>query len=115
MKIPEPNHSIQALIDKHHESLAEPPRPHMGCSQLGHPCDRWLWLSFRWAIQPQFPGRILRLSFLELSVLLNHPMPRAELGALRVDLAQLPVLLKEMALRLLNPHLTAHSLLTSRA
>jgi hypothetical protein len=61
MKIPEPNHSIQALIDKHHESLAEPPRPHMGCSQLGHPCDRWLWLSFRWAVQPKFPGRILRL------------------------------------------------------
>jgi hypothetical protein len=61
MRIPEPNHSIQALIDRHHESLAEPPRPHMGCSQLGHPCDRWLWLSFRWAVQPKFPGRILRL------------------------------------------------------
>jgi hypothetical protein len=61
MKIPEANHSIQGLIDKHHEGQAEPPRPHMGCSQLGHPCDRWLWLSFRWAVQPQFPGRILRL------------------------------------------------------
>ncbi len=61
MKIPESEHSIVALIDKHHESLAEPPRPHMGCSQLGHPCDRWLWLSFRWAVQEQFPGRILRL------------------------------------------------------
>jgi hypothetical protein len=61
MKIPEANHSIQGLIDKHHESKAEPPRPHMGCSQLGHPCDRWLWLSFRWAVQPKFPGRILRL------------------------------------------------------
>jgi hypothetical protein len=61
MKIPEANHSIQVLIDKHHESQAEPLRPHMGCSQLGHPCDRWLWLSFRWAVQPQFPGRILRL------------------------------------------------------
>jgi hypothetical protein len=61
MKIPEPEHSIQALIDKHHEKQAEPPRPHMGCSQLGHPCDRWLWLSFRWAVKPQFPGRILRL------------------------------------------------------
>ena len=61
MKIPDSEHSIQAKIDKHHESLAEPPRPHMGCSQLGHPCDRWLWLSFRWAVQSQFPGRILRL------------------------------------------------------
>ena len=61
MKIPESDHNIQALIDKHHETHAEPPRPHMGCSQLGHPCDRWLWLSFRWAVQPTFPGRILRL------------------------------------------------------
>ena len=61
MKIPESEHSIQGLIDKHHEKQSEPPRPHMGCSQLCHPCDRWLWLSFRWAVQPQFPGRILRL------------------------------------------------------
>ena len=61
MKIPEADNSISNLIDKHHESLSEPPRPHMGCSQLGHPCDRWLWLSFRWAVQPKFPGRILRL------------------------------------------------------
>ena len=61
MKIPEPENSISRLIDKYHESRAEPPRPHMGCSQLGHPCDRYLWLSFRWAVQPQFPGRILRL------------------------------------------------------
>ena len=61
MKLPEPNHSIQALVDRHHESQAEPPRPHMGASQIGHPCDRWLWLSFRWAVVPQFPGRILRV------------------------------------------------------
>lgn len=61
MKIPESDNSIGNLIDKRHEELAEPPRPHMGCSQLGHPCDRWLWLSFRWAVQPKFPGRILRL------------------------------------------------------
>lgn len=59
--IPESEHTITALIDKYHESRAEPPRPHMGCSQLGHVCDRWLWLSFRWAVQPTFPGRILRL------------------------------------------------------
>ena len=61
MKIPESEHTITALIDKYHESKSEPPRPHMGCSQLGHVCDRWLWLSFRWAVQPTFPGRILRL------------------------------------------------------
>ena len=52
---------IQALIDAAHEAKSEPSRGHMGCSQLGHQCDRWLWLSFRWAVQPSFPGRILRL------------------------------------------------------
>lgn len=61
MKLPEPDNTIMALIDKAHEAQTEPPRPHMGASTLGHPCDRWLWLSFRWAVQPTFPGRILRL------------------------------------------------------
>jgi hypothetical protein len=61
MKIPESEHNIESLIDKHHEALAETPRPHLGASTLGHVCDRWLWLSFRWAVQPSFPGRILRL------------------------------------------------------
>lgn len=59
--IPESSQTIAALIDAAHEKRAEEPRPHLGCSALGHPCDRWLWLSFRWAVQPQFPGRILRL------------------------------------------------------
>jgi len=59
--IPPPIHSISALIDAAHEGAAEKPRPHMGASQLGHDCDRWLWLSFRWAVVEPFPGRILRL------------------------------------------------------
>lgn len=49
------------LIDMAHESRPERPRPHMGCSQLGHHCDRWLWLSFRWTIMEKFSGRMLRL------------------------------------------------------
>ena len=61
MKIPEAENNIASLIDRHHESKSEPPRPHMGASQLGHPCDRWLWLSFRWAVVPTFPGRVLRI------------------------------------------------------
>ena len=61
MKIPEPENTISALIDKHHESRIESPRSHLGASTLGHACDRWLWLSFRWAVQSTFPGRILRL------------------------------------------------------
>lgn len=61
MKLPEPIHTISSLIDQYHEGQADKPRPHMGCSLLGHPCDRWLWLSFRWAVREQFEGRILRL------------------------------------------------------
>ena len=60
-QIPEPINSIAALIDKAHEDRLSKPRPHMGASLLGHHCDRWLWLNFRWAIQEPFPGRILRL------------------------------------------------------
>lgn len=61
MKLPDPINTISAMIDKYHESQPDKPRPHMGCSLLGHPCDRWLWLSFRWAVREEFEGRILRL------------------------------------------------------
>ena len=60
-KIPEPQHSIAALIDQWHEAAPSQPRAHLGCSVLGDPCDRKIWLQFRWAIQEQFKGRVLRL------------------------------------------------------
>lgn len=59
--IPERQHSIAAIIDAEYERRQEPPRPHLGASLLGHPCDRWLWLSFRWAVVEKFEGRTLRL------------------------------------------------------
>jgi hypothetical protein len=61
MLIPPLNNNIADLIDQSHEKRDNKPRPHMGVSMIGHTCDRWLWLSFRWAVQPDFPGRILRL------------------------------------------------------
>lgn len=61
MKIPEPEITITSLIDLAHEQRIEKPRPHMGASTLGHHCERWLWLSFRWAVIQKFPGRMLRL------------------------------------------------------
>ena len=61
MKLPEPMNTITNLIDQYHKAQSERPRPHMGCSALGHPCDRWLWLNFRWAVVEEFEGRILRL------------------------------------------------------
>ena len=60
-KIPEPTNQLVTLIDKVHASKPRMPRPHMGASMLGHHCDRYLWLSFRWAVAEDFPGRILRL------------------------------------------------------
>lgn len=60
-KIPEPMHQLVGLIDAYHAERNGPPRGHMGCSMLGHHCDRWLWLSFRWAVREEFPGRVLRL------------------------------------------------------
>ena len=34
-EIPEPIHSITALIDQHHQTRQTPPRPRMGISTLG--------------------------------------------------------------------------------
>jgi hypothetical protein len=59
--IPPPIHTISNLIDEHHAAQPDEPRLHLGGSMLGHPCDRWLWLSFRWAVREKFPGRIKRL------------------------------------------------------
>ena len=61
MKIPLPTDVISECIDASHERRQEPPRAHMGASLLGHRCDRYLWLQFRWAAPEKFPGRILRL------------------------------------------------------
>ena len=60
-EIPPPMHQLVNLIDEYHQERNGPPRGHMGCSMLGHHCDRWLWLSFRWAVREEFPGRVLRL------------------------------------------------------
>ncbi|MFN9970122.1 MAG: oxidoreductase, partial [Phycisphaerae bacterium] len=60
--VPEAKHSTAALIDKHHEAMADDPhRDHLGASMLGHKCERYLWLSFRWSFREQIPGRIRRL------------------------------------------------------
>ena len=59
--IPPRTENLIDKIDAAHVAMQELPRPHFGASQAGHSCDRWLWLSFRWAVQPEFPGRILRL------------------------------------------------------
>lgn len=36
-------------------------RPHLGASEIGHYCERFLWYKFRHAFAVQFSGRLLRL------------------------------------------------------
>lgn len=36
-------------------------RSYLGASVVGQPCDRRLWMSFRWCLKPNFDGRLLRL------------------------------------------------------
>lgn len=47
----------QAVLAKHQDM----PRGHLGASQIGHPCNRALWYSFRWCKKPEHSGRLLRL------------------------------------------------------
>lgn len=59
--LPEPSKSTAKAIMQLWGSRNEPNRPHMGCSIIGHPCDRFIWLTWRWAKSPDFDGRLLRL------------------------------------------------------
>ena len=36
-------------------------RPYLGMSELGHPCNTYLWLRFRWAFTEKIPARMHRL------------------------------------------------------
>lgn len=61
-KLPEPNHTTIAKIYKSYEDAAETGnRPHLGASLIGHSCERFLWLTFRWVEDKKFDGRMLRL------------------------------------------------------
>jgi hypothetical protein len=60
--LPESNHTIASLIYNAYEADAKDSRrPHLGASLIGHHCERYLWLTFRWAGGAKFPGRMLRL------------------------------------------------------
>lgn len=60
--VPEPLHTTVSRIYKSYESDAETGnRPHLGASLIGHACERFLWLTFRWVEDKKFDGRMLRL------------------------------------------------------
>lgn len=61
-QVPEPIHATANLIYQAYESDAEEGnRPHLGASLIGHACERYLWMTFRWVDSKKFPGRMLRL------------------------------------------------------
>lgn len=60
--LPEPIHSTVNRIYQAYENDAEEGnRPHLGASLIGHACERYLWLTFRWVDVKKFNGRMLRL------------------------------------------------------
>jgi hypothetical protein len=60
--LPEPMNTTVAKIYQAYESDAEDGnRPHLGASLIGHACERYLWMTFRWVDAKKFPGRMLRL------------------------------------------------------
>ena len=55
--------NIVELIDSYCDELAkaEERRHHLGYSQIGHQCERKIWLDFRWATPIKTPGRVWRI------------------------------------------------------
>lgn len=49
--------ALDAVIESANDSR---PRPYLGASQIGQPCSRALWFSFRWTTQRHIPAAGLR-------------------------------------------------------
>jgi hypothetical protein len=58
---PPPSPTIDAIYSYYSKHARDGRRNHLGASQIGNPCERALWYSFRWCRAPVFSGRILRL------------------------------------------------------
>ena len=53
--------TVQAIYEGYEKRNIDRHRPHLGGSQIGHHCDRFLWYLFRWCDKESFDGRMLRL------------------------------------------------------
>lgn len=49
------------LIEDAYRQGEDPFRSHFGLSSVGRPCDRELWLKWRWAATKNIPARLIRL------------------------------------------------------
>lgn len=60
--LPEESPVVSAIYAWHKQrGDAEPQRRYLGMSELGGPCERRLWYSFRHCFRPDFSGRLYRL------------------------------------------------------
>ena len=59
--VPVSQHSTAEKVVQWWAAKKQTHRPHLGASLIGHECDRYLWLTFRWAKLAEFEGRLLRL------------------------------------------------------
>lgn len=60
-QIPGSQNTTSAAIIKWYGKQPQTHREHMGASLIGDECSRKVWLTWRWALKPNFDGRILRL------------------------------------------------------
>jgi hypothetical protein len=61
--LPEPTRGTAQAIHLLHavKAAAEEDRAYLGWSEIGHSCERYLWLKFRWTEREVLEGRIARL------------------------------------------------------
>lgn len=60
--LPKDSKVVDAIYSYYKETgEKEPLRKYLGASQIGHPCDRYLWYSFRHCCKSNFDGRMYRL------------------------------------------------------
>lgn len=55
------NTTIAAIYAAIVKAESEPPRAHLGASVLGHECRRKIWYGWRWCVEADHSGRVLRL------------------------------------------------------
>lgn len=62
-ELPDPiQHTVAAIYAAYERAADRDERTYLGASVIGEPCERKLWLAFRWAFEPEtFSGRMLRL------------------------------------------------------
>ena len=58
---PRANPTVDAILSSYEAEAGDGFREHLGASVIGRPCDRAIWLDFRWITRAAHTGRILRL------------------------------------------------------